>query len=345
MQKLGDAGFHVVFVPEAATLLLESGIKPDGKLLSGNAFQDAVIDLILKLETSLEQTTALLDHPNPVIICDRGLMDGHAYVAQPAEFTRRLAERGLTVVEARDSRYQGVFHLRTAASGAEEYYTLGNNVVRTESPEEARRLDERTLGAWTGHPHLRIIPNVGTFEQKLKHLLAEVCILLGIPQPVEIERKFLIEKDRARGWGCIPSAHEVVDIEQFYLRSSDPDEEVRFRKRGQNGSWTYFKTVKHPGTDDASRIETESFITSDQYDFGRQFRIPGTRVVVKKRICFVYQEQYFELDVFGDPPLDEWLLELELAHSGQAISLPPFLSVVREVTSDLRYTNRALAAI
>lgn len=38
----------------------------------------------------------------------------------------------------RDGRYDGIFHLVTAASGAEEHYSLENNEARSESVEMAR---------------------------------------------------------------------------------------------------------------------------------------------------------------------------------------------------------------
>jgi hypothetical protein len=58
------------------------------------------------------------------------------------------------VISARDQRYTAVLHLVTAANGAEPFYTLENNETRLESAEEARRLDDRVLRAWVGHPRL-----------------------------------------------------------------------------------------------------------------------------------------------------------------------------------------------
>ncbi|MBQ3724982.1 MAG: hypothetical protein II904_05630, partial [Oscillospiraceae bacterium] len=44
-----------------------------------------------------------------------------------------------------------------AAKGAEAFYTTDNNTARVETLEEAIELDAKTLAAWAGHPHLRII--------------------------------------------------------------------------------------------------------------------------------------------------------------------------------------------
>ena len=42
------------------------------------------------------------------------------------------------VVEVREARYDAVFHLVTAANGAERFYTLENNQARSETPQQAR---------------------------------------------------------------------------------------------------------------------------------------------------------------------------------------------------------------
>jgi hypothetical protein len=39
-----------------------------------------------------------------------------------------------------DGRYDNIIHLETAAKGAEEYFTLDNNVVRDEGLDLARSL-------------------------------------------------------------------------------------------------------------------------------------------------------------------------------------------------------------
>jgi len=47
----------------------------------------------------------------------------------------------------------------TAADGAEPFYTLDNNAVRTEGVAKAIEMDRRTLDCWTGHEHLYIVDN------------------------------------------------------------------------------------------------------------------------------------------------------------------------------------------
>ena len=91
----------------------------------------------------------------------------------------------------RDS-YDAIFHLVTAANGAEAFYSAANNAARYETVEQAVELDSRLAGAWTGHRYLRIIDNSTGFEEKMRRLEEEIAIFLGEERPYEMERKFLI---------------------------------------------------------------------------------------------------------------------------------------------------------
>ena len=56
-----------------------------------------------------------------------------------------LDAEGWSWVTLRDRRYDRVCFLSSAANGAEEFYTLENNVARSEGVELARELDRKTL--------------------------------------------------------------------------------------------------------------------------------------------------------------------------------------------------------
>ena len=86
-------------------------------------------------------------------------------------------------VDLRDNRYDQIIHLITAANGAEKFYSLENNVTRTESIEMAREIDERTLKTWVGHPCMDCIDNATGFEKKVaRALLVSVYIYQILPQ-------------------------------------------------------------------------------------------------------------------------------------------------------------------
>ncbi|MCD7817485.1 MAG: hypothetical protein LUH07_00300, partial [Lachnospiraceae bacterium] len=77
---------------------------------------------------------------------------------------------------------------------------------------------------------------------KLKRLIAEISAFLGIPEPLEIERKYLIEYPDISWLESQPNCQRV-EIIQTYLKS-DENEEVRVRQRGIDGSYVYYKTTK-----------------------------------------------------------------------------------------------------
>lgn len=68
---------------------------------------------------------ALLARQEAVILTDRGLMDGSAYM-KPENWQTLLDEKGWNEVTLRDRRYDAVIHLVTAADGATDYYNLDN---------------------------------------------------------------------------------------------------------------------------------------------------------------------------------------------------------------------------
>jgi hypothetical protein len=107
-----------------------------------------------------------------------------------------MDEEGWTWTTLRDRRYDRVIHLTTAAIGAEKNYTLANNAARHEGVELARSLDQKTLNAWTGHPHITVCPNVEgeSFDQKIDRAIRAVYKTVGLEVKDNRYEKFLIAK-------------------------------------------------------------------------------------------------------------------------------------------------------
>ncbi len=340
-KKLRAFGYHPIFVPEAATLLFQAGKSPVGGPAALRGFQEQVVDLMVSLEAKAERRASRVKKAKPIILCDRGIMDNLAYM--PGEvFLDILRSRRLDMATARDARYHAIFHLRSAAIGAETFYTLANNTARSESLEDARALDEVTLRTWVGHPHVAVIGNTGrTFAQKLDHLWNKLRAVLGDPVPLEIERKYLV---RATDLSLMPH-YAVAEITQLFVRF--PDERVkksRIRCRAISGACTYFETKKQ-SLRIGVRTEDERLITLAEYVHLAGFQIIGTSVIKKRRHCFVYEDQYFELDIFDAPTRHAGLalLEIELSSEHESVLLPPWIDVVRDVTAEKLYTNYRLA--
>ncbi|QQG45282.1 MAG: AAA family ATPase [Candidatus Sungiibacteriota bacterium] len=342
-EKLSDYGYGVIIVPEAATELFMSGVRIHGPSGVGVFnFQKQIIERQIENENRYRHWAGLLPSPKRLVICDRGVMDCGAYM-DAGEFAALVESMGWNVARFL-ARYKGVFHLVTAADGAEAFYTTVNNPARRETPEEARVADRLTQEVWVGHQHLRVVDNSTDFEGKMRRLLAAICRVIGIPAPLEIERRFLVESPNISN--IITSGIKVVGvfIEQRYLKS-ETDLIRRIRKRGQEGHFVYYQTEKReikPGV----RAETEKEIGPLEYlRLSREACDSAFDVIEKRRYCFLWRGQYFELDIFEKPKRLAGLtiLEIELTEENDKIDIPPFLKVITEITQDTSFSNRELA--
>lgn len=325
-------GFTPIIVPEAATTFITSGHNP---LLSG--FQAGVMSFVLATEASYELMAA--QYPNPVLLCDRGACDQKAYMEEGA-FRALAVQNGTSAEELLQSRYAAAIFLDSAANGAEEFYSSESNKTRYESLESARALNARTLDAWMGIPHLFVVENIKgrSFADKIDYAITCLGRILGVPEPIEAERKFLL---RGFELSVLPKNAVAADIVQTYLVGT-PGVTERVRARGINNQWMYIHTIKEYRAPGVS-VERERIIDEREYQNFLIRQDPTRWVVHKKRYCFVFEGQYCELDVFGGHLEGTVLLEIETAREDRHASPPRYLSIIREVTEEKGFSNYELA--
>lgn len=329
-------GYTVLFIPETATELISGGVAP---WTCGTNAEYEICQLMLQLkkEEIFEKAASTMPAEKILLVCDRGAIDIKAYMTE-AEYVHTLQYMSTNEVELRDN-YDAVFHLVTAAKGAEEFYTTANNSARTETAVQAVALDNRLISAWTGHPHLRVIDNSTDFEDKIKRLIAEIASFLGEPEPCEIERKYLIEYPDIAWLEANPTCKRV-EIIQTYL--TDPaGDEIRVRQRGADGNYIYFQTIKRKITG-VKRVEIEKRLSQAEYLRLLMNADTTKRQIRKTRYCLTYENQYFEIDVypFWD---DKAIVEIELCDESTPINFPKEIKVIKEVTDDDSFKNASLA--
>ncbi len=334
-ERLAAYGVETFIVNEQATALKQGGQTP--KSMGDYAFHALLFQNQLAAEQNAERKAKSCSAKKALILCDRGLLDSRAYVTAET-FAQYSAPHGFNEEKARN-RYDAVFHLVTAADGAEKYYTLENNQSRCETPAQAKKRDADILSHWVGTSHLRVIDNSTGFSGKLDRLLQEVLAVLGIPEPLEIERKFLIAYPDLQRLNKMRLCRRIP-ITQAYMNT--PEEGLfRIRKRGEGESALYIKTVKHK-ISDMKRIEIENYISKNEYNnyLNRKTCVQG--VISKDRYCLVWNSEYFELDVY---PFwaDRATLEIELLSENQCYEIPDFLHLIRDVTFEKEYRNKHLA--
>jgi CYTH domain-containing protein/predicted ATPase len=345
-QILEERSYKVFTVWESATPLILNGIKPSSNI-SMYEFQKFILDSQIENEALFDKAAQYYDSDKVIVFYDRGIMDGAAYIDKETLFKDLLASKGITFSEAYN-RYDAVLHLVTAADGAEKYYQwndpsksgVGNNAARSESPEEAINKDKKTLNAWIGHPHLRVFDNSTDFDGKVQRVIEEVFALLGEPAPTEVERKFLIKRPteaEIKALGCISK----TNIIQTYLLCEGDVTERRIRQRGTKEDGFSFYYTEKTDVSDGVRVEKERKITPNEYLQLLTEADTSLHQISKTRYCFVYDKQYFEMDLY--PFSDEYaILEIELNNINDQILYPP-LNIVKEVTSDKSYRNYELA--
>ena len=338
-ETFSKMGYSVLYIREVATELILSGLSRN-TCESWYDFQLAILKLQLYKEKLYEENAQKLMKDNKVlIICDRGVMDGKAYI-EDYQFARILKSLGLKEIDLRDS-YDAVFHLVTAAKGAEEFYSNINNKARFESVEEARVADDKTISAWSGHSHLRIIDNSTDFEGKLNRLINEIMAFVGEEKPEEIERKYLIEYPDINFLKNFKTCKRA-EIVQTYLKSKNPNESVRIRQRGYKGVYSYTKTIKKD-ISSTTREEYETKISQAEYINLLTQADSNHRQIIKTRYSLVYKNQYFEIDIYPEWH-DRAIMEIELREENQEVIIPPFIKVIKEVTDDMSYRNENLSA-
>ena len=170
-ERFERVGFSAVFIPEAATDLINSGIAP-WTCASMLEFQTQVIAL------QIEREAAAADSGAEVVICDRGLCDSHAYLTDE-DYARALAANAVTEKQAL-ARYDAVFHLQSIAKDDPGAYTQDNNGARFENAQEAALANDRVIRAWEGHSAFKVIGNYPSFNEKAATLWEAIAAFLGV---------------------------------------------------------------------------------------------------------------------------------------------------------------------
>ena len=330
-----EDGWKVITIPETATELISGfGVGPFPNCVSMEEFQFLVVEDQLHKEQLALKAAQIVPEEKVLILYDRAVMDDKAYVSDE-QFALTLASFGTTEAELM-GHYDAVLHLVTCAKGAEYAYNYGN-AARYEGIEDARIADDRTLRAWSPHPNHFVIDNSVDFEDKINRAVAQIYRILGQSAPEPGKRKFLVRmpdrEELSRKYSVLP-----IEMMQTYLLSSDPEIERRIRQQSSLGDQLFFYTTKRVG-EDGTRWVTERPISEKDYVSYLMEADLSLRSVRKLKYRFEYGGHRMELDIY--PFADD--KAILFAYGSGDVALPPEIEVIREVTGDPYYKNRAFA--
>ena len=137
----------------------------------------------------------------------------------------------------------------------------------------------------------------------------------------------------SRKYGALP-----IEMMQTYLLSSDPEIERRIRQQASLDDQLFFYTTKRIG-EDGTRWVTERPISEKDYVSYLMEADLSLRSVRKLKYRFEYGGRRMELDVY--PFAND--RAIFFAYGADPVDLPPEIEVIREVTGDPYYKNRAFA--
>ena len=294
--------------------------------------------MMLIEDSYMELARQRTDGKPTMVLCDRGVMDCAAYVDDDT-FSRILKALGMnSIFEVKDNRYDMVIHLFSAAIGAEEHYILSNNNARTESPEQAKLVDQQILKSWTGHPHIVCIDNRTIFREKVLRAVQAICRRVGVPLIGSS-----IIKRRLSVTHVDPKFYEIYtmesDCEYSYLIDGEFIQQ-RLRKRGSMGSHIYTHRIRTKNGNDVS--ESSRNITKRDYDSLLLMALPNHFTIQTKKRCFVYNNHYFNLVSFQNVRPGLMILEIYEDRDVE-LHFPDLLTIGEELTDDPNYSLFALS--
>ena len=152
----GTNKFKVLILDEIAFYLFSKGDNPEK--LGVKPFQKLVFETQLDKEKQAIENAKEIESKDfgveCIIICDRGLIDGAAYM-NLKDYDKMLNERKITRQEILD-RYNLVVHLPSFATLDNDLYTnLKEN--RIEDKQQAKGLDKKIYDLWGGDNNQKLI--------------------------------------------------------------------------------------------------------------------------------------------------------------------------------------------
>lgn len=330
-ERLRERGYQVFVVPEAATLIFGAGAAINLVAYSDPMkvkFQYHLMQLQMMLEDIFYGIASTTGAAKIVLLCDRGVMDGSAYLG-PELWAQMLYDYDLNESTLRDRRYDQVVHLSTAADGAEGFYSAGGNAARSESLEEARELDGKLVQAWMQHPHYTLIHNrpFRDFAEKLEGLLLSVCKFLGEPLAPTFHSKFIVANPRGELAGLLEAEGELrpttFQIEDHIFFAEGGLELKYYRKRKQEESTLF--TLCRKVFAEGQLIENKRLISSKEFAAVANLQLPNKHVLRKHRAAFTHRGCFMLLDTMTLEGLTLSVLTVQGSKQGDPPEIPELI--------------------
>lgn len=347
-----SANYTLYFLPEMASTVITSGVSLIPTGFTNEQHKEAT-KAMMQMQMDVEDyfvKMAQLQERDVIIICDRGAIDNFAYCSREVE-SQILKETKWSLSKIRDQRYDAVIHLVTAADGAEAFYTLKNNQARTESPELARELDQKTQAAWNGHPNLTVITNeacadnkTSSFRIKMEAVYKSICRVLDLPEQPTITKKYLV-----KGIFSVQMLPNMKKYEEYYetydFLPSVPGEHFWIKKRIVKGQVDilYTTTCRKLAENEFDKLEVMRTIPEMQYCQLLQLVDHSKQPVHKTSVVFVESNQTCVVETMKLKSGEKVSVLRISVNDTTSVKIPPYIPVDKEITGDKAYSTYFIA--
>lgn len=328
----GEWSTKLVVAPEVATVLIESLMAPPQDPAELHNWLESFQKAVTPTQRGAERCQMLKAQAKGarVVLCDRGILDGAAYLPGGMEQFASLCQLD---PEEELARYDFVIHLESVATANPPLWDAlkGTNPARYETLEQAEERELALRKVYDRHPNYHFIPGGEGIESVVRAVQQVLSDLLD----TEIERKWRLPHGVPAPLAL--ETYRSVPVRQGYLTDTQSGAELRIRQIGDE----YFITIK--GGTGLSRKEWERTLPGVQFDA----LWPETegRRIEKTRSFIPHGEHTVELDVFHGNQEGLVLFEVEFnsVQEASAYVPPAWARGCVEVTSDPLYKNKALA--
>ncbi len=327
-------GYTVYLVSEVATELINDGMKPfgDNKIPLFD-FQSLIFDSQYNKETIRQMAALKCPNEKVAILYDRGILDNRAYISHD-EFANIIKRRNISEADI-IKRYDLVIHLVTAAIGKDEYYTTLNNSARTETKEEARMMDKKTMEAWQNHPNLKIVSNDTLFDEKIEKVKNIIRAYIGEEEVIKHERYLIKPNDIL--WEKFSNNAIKEEIEEFVLQYDNVCDVV-FQKSTINNS-SYYTCLKNKYEDNGLKTTICKSINESTY-LDNLSMVKG--ILLKKiRYNFIDDGERYRMDLYNLDGDTFIILERDVTNISKK-NVPYFIKDYLDITNERDYNDDSI---
>lgn len=338
--KLAHDGFTVFRLSEIASSMIQSGLTPS-RYKDPYEFQCELFSRQKKEEEKLLETAESAmgetDDQRAVIICDRGLQDGRAYVSH-AEFNRITAAAGISEEELRN-RYAGVVLLETMEK---QPISEVINPARLEEEDKLLDLASATKTAWSDVPTITIHANddMNIKLRDAENAVRSILEMEALPNPPR-PRRILVRRPKLEDFLDRSSA-SLDQVTVTFTRSMNSSRQMLIKRKTPTEMQLASVRINENQTGENRKHELEIPINGQAFSSYLEFADGLLPSVTKQTARFLHAGQSLSLSFYDFLPYVA-ILEGEPEASAEKLELPPYLTEIRDVTDSDKFTDLTFA--